>query len=242
MIKASDFANQEIPNNFKTIHLRLNSYHDLSTVILIPTRGLMHPKVVSALLALVPPQNQLRSLFLVEGAEVGDAYENAFHAILEDPDLKNFKYLMTIEDDNTVPPFAHVQLLQSLIKFNFDAMSGLYFTKGEFGMPMAFGDPETFRNEKFFDSRPRDVRDAVQNEEVIEVNAIAMGCAVWKIETLKKLERPIFKTWDQYTERGYAGQTQDIFVSEKIRRAGGRLGVDCRVKVGHVDTKTGEVW
>ncbi len=243
MIRAQDFANQEIPNHFKTIHQRLNSYRDLSTVIVIPTRGLIHPKVVSAYVSLITPPNQKRALFILENAEVAEAYENALAAILNDPELKSFKYLMTIEDDNTPPPMAQIQLLDSLTHLNFDAMSGLYFAKGEFGFPMAFGDPDTFRNEKYFDCRPRDVHEAVAKNEVLEVNAIAMGCAVWKIETLKQLSEPRFKTVATTNGREtYVGQTQDIFVSEKIRRAGGRVGVDCRVKVGHVDPKTGEVW
>lgn len=248
MISAEDFVQGEIPKNFKTLHLKGNSYVDMSTIIVIPTLGMMHHKPVSSLLTLAAPPNQKRAMLIVEGDEVGEAYEKAVDAILNDPELSSFKYIMSIEDDNVVPPMAHLQLLQSIIHHNFDAMSGLYFAKGEFGFPMAFGDPVVWREQKIFDCKPRDVCEAVSKDEVMEVNAIAMGCAVWRLESLKALKKldpskPLFKTWQEHSGTVFLGQTQDMYISQRIRQElGGRIGVDCRVKVGHCDSKTGEVW
>lgn len=251
MVDAREFLEGEIPHHFKVIHAKDQSYRDLSTVIVIPTRGQISTKVVSSLISLIPPQNQKRGMYLVENAEVGRAYEKALEGIMRDEELSKFKYVLTIEDDNIVPPMAHMMLLQSITKYKFAAMSGLYFAKGEFGFPMAFGDPNKFRDEGVFDCIPRDMADAVRNNEVMEVNAIPMGCAIWEMAAFKKLkelkpEAPLFQTWQQHNGDdcgGYAGQTQDIFICERIRRElGGRIGVDCRVKVGHYDAKTGVTW
>jgi len=56
---------------------------------------------------------------------------------------------------------------------------------------------------------------------------------------------PWFKTLTLFT--GEDGDTvhtntQDLYFCEKIRKAGRRIALDTRVRVGHIDGQSGEVW
>jgi len=115
-------------------------------------------------------------------------------------------------------------------KRGYDAVSGLYSVKLDPPVPMAFGDP-VIPN----DFTPRRVSAAIRDKRVIEVNGIAMGCAVWRKETFRQVSRPWFATED--------GTTQDIYFCKKAKKeVGARFGVHCGVKVGHLDVKTGQVF
>jgi hypothetical protein len=78
----------------------------------------------------------------------------------------------------------------------------------------------------------------------MEVNGIAMGCALWRMELFRELAAPWFVTVnDVFPEKGGAQCfTQDLYFCERARRAGKRFAVDFRVKVGHLDTETGVVY
>jgi hypothetical protein len=57
--------------------IRGNSYKDVSTVCVIPTRGMIPAKVCNALWSLMTPMNQKFIRITVEGEEVGIAYNDA---------------------------------------------------------------------------------------------------------------------------------------------------------------------
>lgn len=242
-----------------------STYKDNSTIIIVPMRGVMvhtddpscksgdhrnckkpfaHQKVIASWLNLISPMNQKRMLMQVVGHEVGEAYNTAIKQILENPEWSKWQYIMTLEDDNLPPADAHIRLLESLEWSKFDAMSGLYFTKGDCGMPMAYGNPDDYRQTGLLDFRPRDVRAAIQQGNIMEVNGIAMGCALWKLSLFRDIPAPWFVTVaDVIPERGGAvAQTQDLFFCERARKNGKRFGVDMRVKVGHMDIDTGIVY
>jgi len=219
------------------------TYKDLSTAVIVPTRGEVNHKVIQALINMVRPVNQYCQVQLVKGHEVAVAYNEAVKAILAQDKANKIKYLMTIEDDNVVPIDALVKLLESIEATGFSAMSGLYFAKSDFGFPMAFGNPQRFRDEGVMDFGPRwDVKDCVEKGAVMEVNGIAMGCAIWRMELFRAFEYPWFTTYQKIENGLVGGQTQDLFFSKKLRDMGHRLGVDCRVKVGHIDRDTDEIW
>jgi hypothetical protein len=178
------------------------------------------------------------------GHEVGRAYDSMIERVLADPQLSTWKYVLTIEDDNLVPPDAHIRLLETIEAGPFDAVSGIYFTKGDFNMPMAYGDPERFRSAGELEFRPRDIREALRRGHVMEVNGIAMGCALWRLDIFRQIPKPWFVTLaDVVPEKGgVACMTQDLYFCEKARRVGKRLAVDFRVRVGHLDVKTGAVY
>jgi hypothetical protein len=223
--------------------LRGETYRDHSTVIIIPTRGTIHWKIVAAWQQLIAPMNQKRAILFATGHEVGKAYDELVAAVLRDPNLSTWKYVLTLEDDNLVPADAHIRLLETIEKDGFDAVSGLYWTKGEIQQPMCYGDPDSYRATGILDFRPRDVRQAVQRGSTIECNGIAMGCALWKMDMFRSIAAPWFQTVADVIEgKGVACMTQDLNFCEKAKRAGKRFAVDARVRVGHLNLGDGIVY
>lgn len=220
-----------------------STYRDCSTVVLIPTRGMVHHRFVSALHGMIAPMNQKRAVMFCAGDEVGKAYDNMICAVLAHPDLSRWKYILTIEDDNIVPADAHIRLLESIEAGPFDAIGGLYFTKGDINMPMAYGDPDEYTRTGVLDFRPRDVVSALAGGHVMRVNGIAMGCSLYRMSLFRELPAPWFVTVaDIVPDKGPQCFTQDLFFCQTARRAGKTFGVDARVRVGHLDVTTGVVY
>lgn len=220
-----------------------STYKDSSTVVLIPTRGMIHHRVVSAWQGLIAPMNQKRAILFCSGDEVGKAYDRMVENVLGHPELSKWKYVLTLEDDNLPPPDAHVRLLESIEAGPFDAVSGIYFTKGDVNMPMAYGDPEEYRRTGILSFQPRDIRAALQGGNIMEVNGIAMGCALWRMDLFRQMKSPWFVTMsDVIPEKGPICMTQDLSFCDKARRAGKTFAVDFRVRVGHMDVNTGIVY
>jgi hypothetical protein len=224
-------------------HIAGSTYKDSSTVIVIPTRGNMSHRFVSALLGLISPMNQKRAILFSSGHEVGESYNAMIHSILANPELSKWKYVMTIEDDNLIPPEAHIRLLESIEFGKFDAVSGLYFTKGDHNMPMAYGDPQEYAQTKVLDFRPRDVREALRAGQIMPVNGIAMGCALWRMSLYKEIPPPWYQTVaDVVPGKGTQVFTQDLHFCQTAVQRGKRFAVDLRVRVGHLDIGSGQVF
>jgi hypothetical protein len=216
-----------------------STFKDSSTVVLIPTRGMVHYKFVQGYKNLISPMNQKRFDLWNAGDEVGFSYDKMVKFVLDHPELSRWKYILTLEDDMIVPADAHVRLLESIEHFACDAVSAIYFTKGPINMPMAYGDPAVNRIE----FAPRDIRVALAQGQFMRVNGIAMGCALWRISSFKKLDPPWFKTVADVTPNGAVEMfTQDLWFCRKALAAGWSFGVDMRVRCGHLDVNTGEVY
>ena len=213
------------------------AYRDLSTVIVCPSRGQMPARVVQNWLNLMKPMNNKCFQFFVTGLEVGAAYNVAVDTILTHPDLKNWKYMLTMEDDNIPPADGLLKLLEDMQDTNYDVIGGLYWTKGEGGMPMIYGNP----NETPINFRPqRPIVEAIQ-----ECNGVAMGFTLFKIDIFKdpKLRRPFFKTQQELVLGvGAKAYTQDLYFCENARSFGYKFAVDTRIKVGHYELSRDLIW
>jgi hypothetical protein len=212
------------------------SYSDLSTVIVVPTRGgrSLCPRFVSSLNGLMRPMNQacFGPMFM-SGMEVGAAFNTAIETILGNPGLAKFKFLLTLEDDNLPPPDGLLRLYESMDKY--DVVAGLYWTKGEGGQPMIYGNPK--QSPLNFIPQP------VQAETVQHCNGLGMGFNLWKMSVFKKLEKPWFETkqcWDPNT--GAKCYTQDLWTYERMAKLGMKVACDNRIKVGHLDIEANHVW
>lgn len=209
-------------------------YRDLSTVCVVPTRGMIPARVVESWMGLLTPMNNAFIRLFVSGMEVGDAYNAAVELILSHEQLSKFKYLLTLEEDNMPPPDGLLKLYESIDEYV--AVGGLYWTKGEGGQPMIYGDPKTILS--FQPQTP--LLDTVQ-----ECNGLGQGFTLFDIDVFRdeRIERPWFKTvqeWDPQT--GVRVGTQDLYFFANARKAGYRVACDTRVKVGHIDIQTGQVW
>lgn len=140
-------------------HVHGAGYKDSSTVVVIPTRGMVDQRIIQRWLGLIAPMNQKRAIFFAsDNDDPGNAYNQMIKMIIGHPELSKWKYVLTLEDDNLPPADAHLRLLESIEQFSYDAVSAIYFTKGDYNMPMAYGDPEEFKRTGVLDFRPRDVR------------------------------------------------------------------------------------
>ena len=217
----------------RTRLIKGQSYRDLSTVCIIPTRGVIPAKTVEALINLMTPMNQKFHRIFVIGKEVGLAYNETFEAILNNAELSKWKYILTFEEDNIPPPDGLLKLYESMSRF--DAVGGLYWTKGTCGQPMIYGSPgEMPKN--FVPQLP--IPNVVQ-----ECNGLGMGFTLFKTSMFKKVPKPWFKTVQEY-QYGTGGRaaTQDLFFFDKAGKEGFRFASDNRVLVGHLDVNDGTVW
>jgi hypothetical protein len=119
---------------------KAKSHTDLSTVLVMPTRGMIPARVCEALMGLMAPMNQAFTRIFVSGMEVADAYNYAVDLILNHAVLSTWKYLLTVEEDNLPPPDGLLRLYESIGEYS--AVGGLYWTKGPDGQPMQYGTEE----------------------------------------------------------------------------------------------------
>lgn len=229
--------NQDLTKSVERL-LKGNTYKDASTVCIIPTpSGMISTKVAQAIWSLLTPMNQKFAKFTVEGKEVGDAYNEAVAMILQNPELSKWKYLLTIEHDNLPPQDGLLKLYESIEKY--DAVGGLYWTKGEGGQPMIYGDPKEM---------PKNFRPQIPRVgEVQECNGLGMGFTLFRIGMFREMQKlghwPLFKTVQEFTPQGGASLgTQDLFFFGNAGKEGFKFASDNRVLVGHLDIQSGEVW
>jgi hypothetical protein len=184
-------------------------------------------------LMFAPNQPVFRMMAL--GTEVGDAFSTAIEQIIGHPELSTWEYILTIEHDNIPPPDGVLKLIQRMEEHpEFACIGGLYWTKGEQGVPQIWGD----------------IKDPVQNYRpqapdpaggLVECWGTGMGFNLWRVSMFRdpKLRKPWFKTVASATE---GVGTQDLYFWADARKNGYRCAIDCGVKVGHLDASTGISW
>lgn len=222
------------------------SYKDLSTVWIAAIRGSrkcdcgvvecgriispgLDPTVVQCWLGLMRPMNQkFAGPFFIQGLEVGEAYNAGVQMILDNPELSKWKYILTVEEDNLPPADGLLKLYESMDKY--DVVQGIYWTKGENGQPMIYGDPKVMPK-SFIPQVP--IPDTIQ-----EANGLGMGFNLYKIDMFRKIPKPWFKT--QQDSGG--AFSQDLYFYNEAAKHGFKFACDNRVKVGHYDAGTGIVW
>ena len=213
------------------------TYRNLSTIIVTPISGdppMLPAKVYFDSWAnLMTPMNQQVFRLPIIGMDVGDAYNKALEMILENPVLSKFKYILTLEHDNLPPPDGLLKLYESMDKF--DVVGGLYWTKGEVGQPMIYGDPQIYPK-NFIPQIPKP-------ESLQECNGLGMGFTLFKLSIFNKIPKPWFKTLQEYDiNKGASAATQDLYFFQNAAREGFKFACDTRVKVGHLAIAEGVVW
>lgn len=211
------------------------AYKDQSTIIVVPALGSIPTKAVASWWNLYTPPNQKVAKIFAVGMEVGAAYSNTIEAILSNDDLKNWRYLLCLEHDNVPPPDGLVKLLETAEAHpEFDAIGGLYFTKGEGGQPQIWGNPKEFPLN--FKPCPPDISGGL-----VECNGTGMGFTLFRLDMFKddRLRKPWFKTTASQSEGAF---TQDLYFWVDAKKHGFRCAIDCSVKVGHYDLASDIVW
>jgi len=170
--------------------------------------------------------------------EVGKAYSAAIEAILATPELASKRYLLTLEHDNIPPPDGLVRLLERAEAHpEYAAIGGLYFTKGEDGVPQIWGNPR----EMPLNFKPQ----TPVPGELMECCGTGMGFTLYRLDLFKdeRLRKPWFETKAEWNPSvGSRVFTQDLWFATDMRKYGYRCAVDCAVSVGHYDSRTDVVW
>lgn len=201
--------------------------------VVIPAGASIPAKVALSHWNLLFPPNNGVVRILAQGLEVGEAYSTAIAQILADPNLSQWEYLLTIEHDNVPPADGVLKLVAQMEKHpELACIGGLYWTKGEGGVPQIWGDP----TDPVLNFRPQPPRPG----ELVECCGTGMGFNLWRLSMFedKKLRQPWFKTIAGTEGIG----TQDLYAWADFRKHGYRCAIDCSVLVGHYDSQTDICW
>lgn len=210
------------------------SWKKQRVVMLIPAGISIPTKVYLSHCSLIFPPNQASYRMAAIGQEVGEAFSNSIGEILAHPELSQWEYLLTIEHDNIPPQDGLIKLLKRMEEHpEYACIGGLYWTKGEGGVPQIWGDPK--------DPIPN-YRPQVPNPNggLVECCGTGMGFNLWRLQMFKDpaLRKPWFKTIAGAEGVG----TQDLYFWGDARKNGYRCAIDCDVKVGHFDQATDITW
>lgn len=209
------------------------SWKKQRVIVILPAAGSIPTKVALAHWQLIFPPNQAVYRMAALGMEVGDAYSTALDQILAHPELSQWEYVLTIEHDNVPPQDGVVRLIEDLEQHpEFACVGGLYWTKGEAGVPQIWGDPR----DPQLNFRPQvPIPGTLQ-----ECCGTGMGFNLWRLSMFKdvRLRRPWFKTVCGAEGVG----TQDLYAWADFRKHGYRCAIDTRVLVGHYDQLNDITW
>lgn len=211
------------------------SWKTQRVIVLMPAAQMMATKVALSHMCLYFPPNNGVHRMLCLGMEVGDAYSQAIEQILAHPDLGQWEYLLTIEHDNCPPPDGVVKLVDQMERHpEYACIGGLYWTKGEGGVPQIWGDP----TDPVLNFRPQPPRAG----ELVECCGTGQGFNLFRLSMFRddRLRKPWFQTINGLNGPGMA--TQDLHFWGDARKYGYRAAIDCSVLVGHWDQANEVMW
>jgi hypothetical protein len=210
------------------------SWKKQRVIMLVPSGATIPAKVYLSHCNLIFPPNQGMFRMLCLGMEVGEAYSAAIESILAHPDLSQWEYILTVEHDNVPPPDGILRLIEQMEGHpELSCIGGLYWTKGEDGVPQIWGDPK----DPQVNFRPMPPIPG----QLVECCGTGMGFNLFRLSLFKdaRLRRPWFKTLASSTE---GVGTQDLYFWADARKHGYRCAVDCNVLVGHYDQGSDVTW
>jgi hypothetical protein len=204
------------------------SWKKQRVIVILPAADVIPAKVALSHWNLAFPPNNGVLRILAQGMEVGEAYSGAIDQVLNDPNLSQWEYILTLEHDNMPPPDGAIKLIEQMEAHpELACIGGLYFTKGPGGCAQIWGDPK----DPIINFRPQ-LPDYAGG--LVECCGTGMGFNLFRLSMFKdpKLRRPWFKT---QTKDGIS--TQDLYFWGDARKYGYRCAIDCSIKVGHYDMK-----
>jgi hypothetical protein len=204
-------------------------------VLILPTADMIPAKVALSHWNLIFPPNQAVVRQLALGMEVGEAFSSTIEQIIAHPELSQWEYILTIEHDNIPPADGVLKLIKRMEEHpEFACIGGLYWTKGEGGVPQIWGD----KSDPVMNFRPQPPIPG----QLVECWGTGMGFNLWRMDMFKdpKLRKPWFKTLTGLEGQGVG--TQDLYFWGDAQKNGYRCAIDCDVLVGHYDWQNDITW
>lgn len=201
-------------------HINHNSGPSL--LIGIPTLGRPVPlDWALSFKSLNPPINYNTIFQIINGAPVDQARNEMARIAIE----KNCKYIFFLGDDVVCPNHTLQQLIYRMdCDESIDVVGGVYCVKSEPAFPLVF---RGFGNGSYWDWKIG---------EFFEVTGLGMDCTLIRVNSLKKLEAPYFKTVqsDQYLDAINSAEswTEDLYFFNKLK---GKVFCDGSVICKHWD-------
>jgi len=229
----SGFHNKDLQKTYERL-IKEGTWKKQRVVVVLPASNTISTKVMLSQWGLIFPPNQASVKIVALNSEVGYAYSKTFEEILAHPELSQWEYILTIEHDNCPPADGLLKLIKRMEEHpEYLCIGGLYFTKGEGGVPQIWGDPK----DPVINFRPQPPD---PNGGLVECCGTGMGFNLWRIEGLKdsRLKRPLFETKASVAGVG----TQDLDFWGHARQLGFRCAIDCDVRVGHYDAANDIMW
>ena len=209
------------------------SWKKQRVIMLIPAGDSIPTKVYLSHCSLIFPPNQGSYRMAAIGMEVGEAFSNSINDIINHSELGSWEYILTIEHDNIPPNDGLIKLIKRMEENpQYSCIGGLYWTKGEGGVPQIWGD----KKDPIINFRPQPPVPG----QLVECWGTGMGFNLWRMSMFKdvKLRRPWFKTVAGKEGVG----TQDLYFWADANKYGYRCAIDCDVLVGHFDKENDVIW
>lgn len=213
------------------VFLQGNSFSNLNTVISIPTRGMIHIRVVLAWKALMMPLNSHIQTIAIEKMEVGEARNKSAQHVL---DNKGIEYLLFLDDDVIPPEDTLLRLMRVLIDEGYDMVSGTYHQKNPFRAPLGY---------RYIDGILTNItREEELSGKVFDVDVIGMGCTLIKRKVFETIPFPLFKTNEVKDGNRTKMETEDVYFCKLVKKHGFRIGIHTGIQAGHMDTESGVIY
>lgn len=205
----------------------------LGLVVGIPSSG--NPVAIDwafAFHSLHPPMDYNVEYVIVRRKPVDEAR----NFIAQEALKKGAKYLFFIDEDVTPPGHAIRQLIYHLEHFPKAAIAaGIYCHKSEPPMPMVF---RGNGHGPYWQWKAG---------EVFDCSGVGMGCALIRVEALKDIPQPWFKTVDSvdsFIEGIPHGEmwTEDLYFCDKVTKAGFMILADGGILPNHMNSITGQAY
>jgi GT2 family glycosyltransferase len=149
---------------------------------------------------------------------VHDARNNAVQWAIDN----GMDYIFWFDDDMVVEKADNAKpLFSTLMAHDKDFVAPLFFQRRPPFMPLLF------KRNQYKDGIFTTYDNIMDYEKgLLEVDGVGFGCALTKVEMLKKIEKPWFVMGDSFGE--------DLYFCEKAKQAGFEIYCDTSVQVGHI--------
>lgn len=217
----------------KLDHIVTGTHQRAHILIALITLGMVPIEFVVAFGRMQMPVNGKTESLIVKGMEVGIARNYVAHKLKESKQEKKPKYLFFYGDDMIPPWDALIRMYEEMETGKWDVLSGLYYWKGAFPVPL------TWRKDKVGRVLP-----GVHYRlgEVISVDVTGMDFTLIKNDVFDKIEEPFFKTGPTKIDEKIVCHTEDVWFCDRVREKGLRIGVHTGVRVAHLDVKSGAIY